>query len=173
MRDTTERKQVEQALRQSEGKYRSLFDNIQDGIYILDSFGKFTVVNDVIVKRSGYHAEWFLGRSYLDVISEKDRELVQRYFNEVMDGKTQILDLSYPVKSDNLLHIETSVSPLFDGAKVIGLIGVSRDVTKRKKAEEELKISNQQLRALAARLQQIREEARIMIAREIHDELGG
>jgi len=143
-----ERKRAEEALKESEGKYRSLIENIQDGIYILDSFGKFTFVNDVIVKRSGYPAEWFLDRSYFDIISEKDRELVQKYFNEVMDGKTQIFDLSYPVKSGNFLHLETQAAPLFDGAKVIGLLGVSRDITERKQFKEALQESESLLQKI-------------------------
>ena len=134
----SERKRAEEALRQSEGKYRTLIENIKDGIYILDSFGHFTFVNEVIVKRSGFPAEWFLGRSYLDVIIEEDRERVQRHFNAVMDGKPQLYDLSYPSESGNLLRVEVSTAPLFDGAKVIGLLGVSRDITDRKRMEEEL-----------------------------------
>jgi len=142
------RKKTGEKLRESERKYRTLIENIQDGIYILDSFGKFTFVNEVIVKRSGYPAEWFLDRSYLDIISEKDREHVQTYLDEVMEGKTQIFDLSYPVKSGNLLHLETHVAPIFDGAKVIGSLGVSRDITERKLMEETLRESEEKYRTI-------------------------
>jgi PAS domain S-box-containing protein len=146
--DITERKQAEEALRKSEGKYRSLIENINDGIYILDSFEKFTFVNDVIVERFGYPAEWFLGRDYLSVISEIDRERVRRHFNAVMKGKTQVYDLSYANKSGNLIHIEVSTAPLFDGAKVIGLLGISRDITDHKRMQKELLDQHQQLEAL-------------------------
>lgn len=148
------REQAGEALQQSEGKYRSLIENIQDGIYILDPFGKFTFVNDVIIERSGYPAEWFLGRSYLDVVSEKDCERVQKHFNAVMDGKTQFYDLSYPLKSGNLLHVEVSTAPLFDGAKVIGLSGVSRDITEIKRVEEDLRKSEEKYRAIIENMQE-------------------
>lgn len=80
----------------------------------------------MIVQRSGYPAEWFWGRSYLDVINEGDRERVQKHFDEVMDGKSQFYILSYPGKSGNHIYIEVSTAPLFDGAKMIGLLGISR-----------------------------------------------
>jgi PAS domain S-box-containing protein len=143
--DITERKQAEEALRKSEGKYRSLIENINDGIYILDSFEKFTFVNDVIVERSGYPAEWFLGRSYLDVISKKDRERVKGHFKVVMEGKTQVYDLSYSNKSGNLIHVEVSTAPLFDDGEVIGLLGISRDITDRKSMERALAEEHQRL----------------------------
>ncbi|MDP3286632.1 MAG: PAS domain S-box protein, partial [Desulfobacterales bacterium] len=144
----SERKRAEEELRKSEEKYRTLIENIQDGIYILDSFGNFTFVNDVIVKRSGFPAEWFLGRSYIDVIIEEDRERVQKYFNAVIDGKTQLYDLSYPRKSGNLLQVEVSTAPLFDGAKVIALLGISRDISERRRLEEALVKSEEKLRQI-------------------------
>jgi signal transduction histidine kinase len=71
-------------------------------------------------------------------------------------------------------YVFATATPLFDSQGIrVGAIESIRNITERKRAEEELKTSNQQLRTLADRLQQIREEARIMIAREIHDELGG
>jgi len=146
--DITERKEAEEALRQSEEKYRTLIENIQDGIYILDAFGNFTFVNDVIVKRSGFPAEWFLGRSYIDIIIEEDRERTQRYFNAVMDGKTQLYDLSYQSKSGNLLNVEVSTAPLFDGARVIALLGISRDISERKRLEKALVKSEKNFRQI-------------------------
>jgi signal transduction histidine kinase len=59
------------------------------------------------------------------------------------------------------------------GEKPSGFRGIARDITERKRAEEEFRTSRSQLRALAMRLQTIREEDRIAIAREIHDEMGG
>ena len=125
-----------EALRESGGKYRTLIENIQDGIYILDPQGNFTFVNDVIVKRSGFPAEWFLGRNCFDFVSEADRERAQGHFNAAMDGKTLLFPLSYTTKSGNLIHIEICAAPLFDNSKVIGLLGISRDITERMQAEE-------------------------------------
>ena len=56
--------------------------------------------------------------------------------------------------------------------EIQSILGISRDITERKKAEEELQNSQKELRALSARLQSVREEERAKIAREIHDDLG-
>jgi PAS domain S-box-containing protein len=71
------------------------------------------------------------------------------------------------------MHIEGDYMVIYDGeGRIAGHFGIQRDITDRHLAEEEILASSQQLRALAARLQQVREEERTGIAREIHDELG-
>jgi signal transduction histidine kinase len=71
------------------------------------------------------------------------------------------------------MRIEGDYMVIYDGeGRIAGHFGIQRDVTDRYQAGEEIRASRQQLRALAARLQQVREEERAGIAREIHDELG-
>jgi PAS domain S-box-containing protein len=71
------------------------------------------------------------------------------------------------------MHIEGDYMVIHDAeGRIAGHFGIQRDVTDRHLAEEQILASSQQLRALAARLQQVREEERTGIAREIHDELG-
>lgn len=70
-------------------------------------------------------------------------------------------------------RVEGDYMVIYDAhGRIVGHFGVQRDVTHRYRAEEEIRTSREQLRALAARLQQVREEERTRIAREIHDELG-
>jgi PAS domain S-box-containing protein len=71
------------------------------------------------------------------------------------------------------IHIEGDYMVIYDGeGRIAGHFGIQRDVSERHRADEELRASREQLRALAARLQKVREEERTGIAREIHDELG-
>jgi len=71
------------------------------------------------------------------------------------------------------MRIEGDYMVIHDGeGRIAGHFGIQRDVTDRHQADEEIRTSRQQLRALAARLQKVREEERTGIAREIHDELG-
>jgi len=76
-------------------------------------------------------------------------------------------------KDGTLINIESSSTPILDeDNKIIGFLGIQRDITERKSAEKALNNSQQQLRNFAAHLQNIREEEKIAVAREIHDDLG-
>ena len=147
--DITERKQAEEALRDSEAKYRTLMESIRDGVYTLDTEGRFTFVNDVIVERCGQTTEWFIGKSYLDVIRPEDRERVEKNFHAVMGGEAvPIYELAYPTTSGDELWVEVNTTLLSDGGQINGLLGVARNITERKRTEEALRRSEQQYRAI-------------------------
>ena len=142
-REIKERKETEKTLEASEQKYRTLVDNIMDGVYILNTEGRFTFVNDVIVDRSAHPREWFLNRSYLDVISPEHRKRVEQNFKSVMSGDdVPVYSLSYPKADGNELSVEINTVSLIEDGEIVGLLGVSRDSTARKRAEEALKESH-------------------------------
>ncbi len=132
-------RQSSEALHASEKQYRTLIENVHDGVYRLDPQGRFTFVNDLVVERSGRPREWFIGRSYLDVIVPEDRQRIQEIFAATMHGEpTPPYQTAYRRASGDVLHIEVNSSPLVEGDEVVGVLAVSRDTTERKKAEEEL-----------------------------------
>ncbi|MFC1828494.1 PAS domain S-box protein [Thermodesulfobacteriota bacterium] len=140
---------LETRLQESETRYRTLMENIQDGIYTLDTEGRFTYVNDVIVKRSGQPAEWFLDRGYLDVIRVEDRARVQAYFETVMQGDmVPVYELAYFTASGEEQWVEVNTAPLFDKGRVVGLFGVSRDINRRKRVKDALRESDERYRLL-------------------------
>jgi len=139
--DITDRMQAEESFRHSEAGCRTLLESIGDAVYILDREGHFVFVNDVLVERSGKTREWFTRRHYLDVIRPEDKERAQEIFEADMRG--EILPphekiVVYP-PSGRQLWVEVNRRPLFDGTRVIGVLGISRDITRRKKLEDELK----------------------------------
>ncbi len=91
----------------------------------------------------------------------------------VNTGRHTVVEHTHYRGDGTKLYVEVSASPIKDrSGRVIQVVHIARDITKRKTAEEELKKSHEELRNLTAYLQQIREDERAKIAREIHDELG-
>jgi len=137
--DMSEQKRAAEALKKSEQKYRMLMENIRDGVYMLDKKGRFTFVNDVIIRRSKQTREWFLDKSYLDVIRPKDRERVRKNFEAVMRGdEISAYKLAYPTASGDELWVEVNTTVLRTETGIIGLLGISRDISDRKLAEKRL-----------------------------------
>lgn len=137
--DITAQKQAQEALRKSEAQYRTLLEGLHDGVYTLDLQGRFTFVNESIVKRSGRPREWFYARTFLEMIRPEDRPRVLRNFEAVRRGEAVLpYELGYPSASGQEIWIEVNTTPLQDGAQIVGVLGVSRDLTDRKRLEQEL-----------------------------------
>jgi len=172
--DITDRVQAEESLRHSEARYRTLLESIGDAVYILDEEGYFVFVNDVLVERSGETREWFARRHYLDVIRPEDKDRAQAIFEADMRG--EVLPphekiVVYP-PSGRQLWVEVNRRPLFDGARIVGVLGISRDITRRKRLEEELKRNRDQFEEIVEEktreLQASKEETEIK-ARELEE----
>ena len=173
--DITARKQAEEALRENEIRYRELFNNISSGaaIYEVTNNGNDFIFKDFNLageRLDGDRKEDIIGKSIYQVRPGINKFGLLEVFKRVW---TTGISEHYPAKfyQDEQLQgwYENFVYRLPSGE----IVAVYDDITERKQAEEELRVSRAQLRALAGRLQQIREEERLMVAREIHDEMGG
>jgi len=133
-----ERKQAEEALRESEKKYRKIFENVQDIFYQTDNEGKITDISPSIERYSGFPREELIGKSVGEVyFYPEDRVRLLQAIRE----KGEVIDYELRLKSkDNrLIYTSANAHILFDSAgKPIGVEGSLRDVTERKRAEEEL-----------------------------------
>jgi len=168
MIDITERKKVEEALQQSEEKYRTLVEQATDGIFISDKSGKFHIVNSAGSRMSGYTLEELKNMTIYDLVDSEDLKTNPFHFEEMMSENGVLTQREIRKKDGSAIYIEVNAKFLSDGR----FLAFIRDITDRRKAEEELKTSYKSIRTLTSHLQNIREEERTHIAREIHDELG-
>ncbi len=172
--DITERKQAVQELRKSEERYRDLVENARDIIYTTDLEGNYTSVNKAGEQLLGYTREEALKLSPADVIAPEYLVKARQMLARKLAGESEtVYELEAVTKDGRRVTIELNTRLVYRDNVPVGVQGIGRDVTERKRAEERLRKSNEKLRALAARLQAVREEESIKIAREIHDELGG
>jgi PAS domain S-box-containing protein len=166
--DITEKKKAEDELQKSELRYRSLIEQASDGIFITDENGKYIVVNSSACKLLGYTSEELLTLFMSDVLAGAGQKGKPAQWDSLSNGDSAISERKMKRKDGSLVDVEISSKMLPNG----NFQGIVRNITERKKAEEKLKLSHQQLRNLASHLQSVREEERLRIAREIHDELG-
>ncbi len=173
VRDTTKRRQVEEALRESEERYRRIVNTAQEGIWVVDADAKVTYVSQRLADMLGYTVEEILGSylfGFMDDLSPAG--VGQDIEGSIGDMKGEH-DFRFSRKDGSKLWGMVSSTPIFDDdGKFDGGLGMIIDVTKRKRAEHQLKESREQLRDLATHLQAAREQERTIIAREIHDDLG-
>lgn len=139
--DVTERKQAEVALRQSEEKYRSILENIQETYFEVDLAGNFTFFNDSLCRMTGCLREELIGMNYRFFSDMENSKNVFSAFNHVYKtGKsTEGFDWLIIRKDGSKRYIEASVSLKKDSSgHPEGFKGVIRDITERKRIEQEL-----------------------------------
>jgi len=174
--DITERKRAEEALKESEERYRQLLENAPAGIYEIDlTKGRMLSVNDVMCKYTGYTRDELLATNALDFLTGESQKLFMERMADLASGKPVPATIEFQARSKSGREFWTSLNIRYlynEGVPVRATV-VAHDVTDRKRSEEELRASRQQLRALAERIHQVREEEKILISRDIHDTMGG
>jgi len=174
-RDITERKGAEEALRESEKRYKQLFNHAPAGIYELDfNEQRFIAVNDVMCKYTGYSEEEFLTMSPYDILSEDGKLLYEERSKRLVGGENISESVEYKIitKGGGEIWVALNVSPVYAKGKVKGVTAVVHNITERRRVEQKLRQSEERLKALSAELMKAQEQERAQISRELHDELG-
>jgi PAS domain S-box-containing protein len=137
-RDVTQRQLAEEALRESEQNFRSLFETIQDCIFIIDETGTIVEVNDEVVRRLGYSKNELLGAHPLQFRPLDQQSKAKEVLSKVLKGEADFCDIPIVAKDGTLVQVETKVTKGHWGNREV-FFGISRDTTDRKQAEEKLR----------------------------------
>ncbi|HWQ66413.1 MAG TPA: PAS domain S-box protein [Methanospirillum sp.] len=144
--DITDRKKAEEAIIRSEEKYRTLIDHIQDGVFIVQN-GRMRLINPAYARIIGYTVPELTERRIADIIAPEDRDEVidryrRRHAGEQVPEQFEFHMLHKDGKTRILIHMDVGLI-LFEGHPAS--IGTIRDVTEKRRAEEELRESKRRL----------------------------
>jgi PAS domain S-box-containing protein len=141
-RDVTRRKQTELALRESEQRYRELFDNANDIVFTHDLDGRFLSLNRAGERLLGYTREEALSMTVFDVVAPESRDLVQSVLVGRLAGAAQTAyDLEVEAKGGRRATIEVSSQLVWRHGRPSLVLSIARDVTERKELEEQFRQS--------------------------------
>jgi PAS domain S-box-containing protein len=156
VRDITDRKRAEEALKESENKYRVIAENMTDVITIIDMNLRFTFVSPSIMRLRGFTAEEAMEQPLEQAMTPESLLLAYRIYEEEMQreasgtadpDRVRNIELEEYRKDMSTVWVEVSLSFLRDAdGRPIGMLSLTRDITKRKKAEEDLKQTLESLR---------------------------
>jgi len=140
-RDVTERVRMEEALRQSEERYRTILAEIEEGYYEVDLAGNIKFVNKAACRQFGYSEEELIGTNYRVYVPKEDVKGVYKAWNKIYRTGEPLRSYPFAIvrKDGTQIFLENSVSPLRDKTgMIVGFRAVSRDVTQRKQFEQKL-----------------------------------
>lgn len=140
--DITDNRRAEVSIRESEERYRELFENANDIIYTHDLQGNFTSLNRSAERITGYTREEVATMNVADVIAPEylglAREMISRKASE---GVATVYEIDIISKQGRRIRLEVSTRLIFSNGKPVGVTGIARDLTERKHSEEALRES--------------------------------
>jgi PAS domain S-box-containing protein len=183
LQEAAERKRAQEALQQSEQKfreseerYRQLFNHAPAGIYELDLENqKWINVNDVMCEYTGYTKEEFLAMTPYDLLDGESKAIFSERIRKMANGEAVSGAVEFKIRAKGGKEFWIAVntrSAVHKNGKVRRITAVAHDISERKRAEEALKQSEDRLRSLSSELMKAHENERLRISKELHDELG-
>src|SRR5689334_15724091 len=161
-----ERKRAEVALRESEERYRELFENAKDAIYVHDLEGTYLSINRAAEKLSGYSRAEIVGHNFKEFVApEHVRYVRDSFWKKLAQQGETTYEVDFINKDGRRVPIEVSSRAIYENGELVGVQGMARDVSERKLAQDALLM-------FSRNLIEAQEEERRRIARELHDQIG-
>ncbi|MEK7726879.1 MAG: PAS domain S-box protein, partial [candidate division KSB1 bacterium] len=131
-------RELEQRIKLTEYKYQDIIENANDLIFTLNAAGEFLFINRRLSVLTGYLREEWKDRLLLDMVLPEDRNTVEVNFKNTLKGKSRIFEMRIPAHNGKTLFLSTNINPILEHGQVAGCVGIARDVTQRKKLEQEI-----------------------------------
>lgn len=145
--DNTRERHVIDRLKKSEKRFGLLINTAIDFIYSLNGFGYLIQVNENGANALGYTSEEMLGKHFLDFAVDYQKDDISKSFQNMLSSKSTIhfeIDLLH--KLNKPIKYEFLATPLLDGEEITGMLGIGRDITRRRQNEETIKQLNLKLK---------------------------
>lgn len=173
-RDVQRRKRLEASLRESEERFRKFTQASQDIIILFDIKGKGLYTNPAVETLLGYSDQEFRNKSLRTALHPKDRSPVTREIAMLLGGNHSPYPREVKVQKKNKEYLDMEMNlfciDLSGGERIVG--SMIRDITQRKIAEEQLRLSEERLGDLSAMLITAQDDERRRLSMELHDEFG-
>ena len=153
-------------LKASEERYRELFENSRDAIYVHDLGGRYVSVNRAAELLSGFDRQEILGKHYSNFIAPRNLKNARENFCRKLDVPVETsYEAEVVCKNGHRVPVEISSRMIYREGHAVGVQGIARDITERKRAQ-------QTLQDYSRRLMEVQEAERQNLSRELHDEIG-
>jgi PAS domain S-box-containing protein len=129
---------LKQEVKKSEYRYRDLLENANDFIFTLDEEGHFVYLNNRFRPLTGYDKEEWLGKPFLSIIDESDREAALDHYQMTHQGRARVFESRLESRSSEPTVLSISLTPIVEKGKIIGAMGIGRDVVEQKRMEKEI-----------------------------------
>lgn len=145
--EIAERKRSSEALRESEERYQDLFENANEIVYTLDLSGNLTSINKAVERITGYSREELLGNPIGQIVEPEQRDRMPLMMERKVQGEARTTyELGLIAKDGRRLTLEISSRLIYKQGGPVGVQGIARDITKRKRAEDALRDKEDRLR---------------------------
>lgn len=142
--DAVERARLLAELRRSEERYRSLVESTRDVIFTLSAGGSFTSLNPVFEEITAWKCVEWIGRPFLEIVVPEDQPAAGRALADALGGRSlRSLEMRLTMRTGAVIVGEISFAPQRESGRLTGVIGIAREITERKRAEEALRHSEQ------------------------------